>query len=129
MIFLEFLLKKQKVYLRIGIITISISLLLSFLYRPYIYKHEINDFGFADIIGSLFSVIAFCCIVWSLKNYTNKEKNQHIIIATIIYALLWELFGVFKVYGVFDWKDIVAGLISGSITLLIKNIIERKYSS
>jgi hypothetical protein len=56
--------KKQNLYLLIGITIIGTGLVLSAFYRPYIYTHKINDFGFADTIGSLVSVIGFCCVVW-----------------------------------------------------------------
>jgi len=49
--------KKQKIYLSISICMVVGGQLLSHLYRPYIYANNINDFGFADTIGSLVSVI------------------------------------------------------------------------
>ena len=81
----------KNIYLLIGIILLILSLSLSFFYRPFIYNNNINDYGFADTIGSLFSVIVFCTIVWGLKEYSNKEKNKQIVLATITYAFLWEL--------------------------------------
>ena len=116
----------KSIYLKISLFVIVSGLLLSFTYRPYIYRNSIADFGFADVIGSLVSVIAFCTLVWSQKDYTNKEKNQHIILATIIYAVLWELAGYFNIYGTFDIKDVVAGFLSGILTYILKNVIENK---
>jgi peptidoglycan biosynthesis protein MviN/MurJ (putative lipid II flippase) len=119
--------KKQKTYLSISISLVAAGLLLSTLYRPYIYKNQLSDFGFADTIGSLISVIAFCFFVWSFKIYSKAQMNQHIIIATITYAFLWEFAGLLGFYGTFDWKDIVAGLISGALTYCVKEIIEKRY--
>lgn len=65
-------------------------MILNALYRPYIYENEINDFGLADTIGSLVSVIGFCFFIWGLKDYSNIEKNKQIILVTIIYAFVWE---------------------------------------
>lgn len=116
----------NKTYFISSIVIVFSGLLLSVIYRPYIYSNNINDFGFADAIGSLIAVIAFCFFVWGFKEYSNKEKNKQIIIATLIYSFGWELFGYLGIYGTYDKNDIVAALISGLITFLLKEIIDRK---
>lgn len=113
-------------YLILSIIIVFSGLLLSIIYRPYIYANNINDFGIADTIGSFVAVLGFCFFVWGIKEYSNKEKNKQIIIATFIYSFGWELFGYLGIYGTYDKKDIIAALISGLITFLIKEIIDRK---
>lgn len=113
-------------YLTLSIIVIFTGLMLTFIYRPYIYANNYNDFGFADTIGSFVSVLGFCFFVWGFNEYSNNEKNKQIIIATVIYAFGWELFGYLGIYGTYDKKDIVAALISGLITFLLKEIIETK---
>lgn len=113
-------------YLILSIIIVFPGLLLSIIYRPYIYANNINDFGIADTIGSFVAVLGFCFFVWGIKEYSNKEKNKQIIIATLIYSFGWELFGYLGIYVTYDKKDIIAALISGLITFLIKEIIDRK---
>lgn len=115
---------KEK-YLLIGIVSLVIAFVLSTIYRPFIYTNNSNDFGFADVIGSFFSVFTFCFITWGLKEYSNKEKNRHILLATLVYAFLWEFVGYLGIYGTFDVKDIFAGIISGVIAYLVKLIIEK----
>lgn len=116
----------NKSYLISAIVIVFSGLLLSVLYRPYIYSNNINDFGFADTIGSLIAVIAFCFFVWGFKEYSNKEKNKQIVIATLVYSFGWEFLSLLGIHGTFDKKDIVAALISGLITFLIKEIADRK---
>jgi len=119
--------KIQKLYLAISIFVVVSGQILTLFYRPYIYANKINDFGFADTIGSLVSVIGFCFLIWSFKNYPDKKKNQHILIAMTIYTVFWESLGLFGIYGTFDWKDIVAGVISGGLTYILKELIEKAY--
>ncbi len=77
--------KKKKVYLTTSLCILTIGMLLNTFYRPYIYKYSINDFGFADTIGSLASVICFCFFVWGIrKGISNKEKNKQIVLAVIV---------------------------------------------
>ncbi|MFA8433552.1 MAG: hypothetical protein ACEPOZ_03450 [Marinifilaceae bacterium] len=118
--------KKQKFYLTIAFIVLASSQLLTHFYRPFIYSSKINDYGFADTIGSLVSVIGICFLFWGTENYSNKEKNKHIFLATIIYSVIWEPLGLLGIHGTFDWKDIIATFISGIITFLLKEIIEKK---
>ena len=115
----------KKIFFKISIIILIIGIVLSNIYRPYIYSNKINDFGLADVIGSLISVIVFCTFVWSQKDYLDKEKNIHILLAVFIYAFLWEFLGYINVYGTFDIKDVFAACFSGLITFFIKNIVHK----
>lgn len=117
--------RKQKLYLIVAFFVLASSQLLTHLYRPYIYRNSLNDFGFADTIGSLVSVIGICFLFWGVKDYSSKEKNKQIVLATIIYSVVWEPLGILGIHGTFDWKDIVAAFISGILTFLLKEIIER----
>ena len=117
---------KRKIYLTISISVITIGIILTTFYRPFINERNINDFGFADTIGSLVSVIGFCFFIWGFKNYSNIEKNKQILLSTLIYAFIWEFFGFLKIYGTFDFKDIIAGVISGIMTYFLKELIENK---
>ena len=123
--------KENNTYLKIGSVALLIALLLSIFYRPFIYRNNIYDYYFSDVIGSLFSVFTFCFLFWGFqkKKYSSKEKTIHILIATIIYAFIWEFMGFINVYGTFDTNDIYAGVLSGIITFLAKTIITRNLFS
>ena len=112
--------RQRILYLIIATTTVSAGVLLTRFYRPYAYANQINDFGFADTIGSLVAVISFCFFVWGFKSYTDAQKNTHIIMMTITYGVVWEFLGLVGLHGTFDWKDIVAVTISGMLTYLIK---------
>lgn len=119
--------RKQITYLLISLFTLLSGVVLTRYYRPYAYRKQLVDFGFADTIGSLVSVLAFCTLVWSLRAYSNRGKNVHILIITFLYAILWEIAGLLDLHGTFDWKDIIAGLLSGGTTYWIKNIVEKVF--
>ena len=119
--------KNGTLYFIISVVSILTGFILTMFYRPYIYKYKINDFGLADTVGSVVSVIGFCFFIWSFKAYSNKEKNKQIILATIIYAFIWEFFGYLNIYGTFDVKDVIAGVISGIMTFILKEFIDYKY--
>ncbi|MGV8828199.1 MAG: hypothetical protein ACWA6U_07745 [Breznakibacter sp.] len=116
----------KRIYLTISATSVLIALLLSHFYRPYVYQTHFNDFGFADIIGSLFSVIGFCSLVWGIRSYSSQEKNMQIITTTIIYSFFWEFLGFLDLHGTFDWKDIWAGIISGLLTYILKELLDKR---
>ena len=119
--------KIQKIYLTVLISAIITGQILTLTYRPFIYSNNIFDFGLADTIGSLVSVVGLCFFFWTFKTYSNKEKNKHIIIAVLSYSLIWEPLGLIGLHGTFDWKDIIATFISGLLTFLLKEIIDKKF--
>ena len=118
--------KTQKIYLTISIISVITGQLLTLTYRPYIYSNHLFDFGIADTIGSLVAVIGLCFFFWTFKTYPNKEKNKHIIVAVIIYSLIWEPMGLIGLHGTFDCKDIIASFISGFLTFGLKELIDKR---
>ena len=119
---------QQRIYLAIALFVVITGQLLTHIYRPFVYANNINDFGFADTIGSLVSVPGFCFFFWSFKKYSDKNKNQHILIAMAVYAFLWESLGLLDIHGTFDWKDMIAVLISGIITFGLKEWIEKRFT-
>jgi hypothetical protein len=118
--------KTQKIYLTISIISVITGQLLTLTYRPYIYSNHLFDFGIADTIGSLVAVNGLCFFFWTFKTYPNKEKNKHIIVAVVIYSLIWEPMGLIGLHGTFDWKDIIASFISGFLTFCLKELIDKR---
>lgn len=119
--------KKNKVYLRIAVGIVITGLILATTYRPYIYINDINDFRFADTIGSLIAVPGFCFMLWGYREFPNSKMNIHIVLATLVYSIIWEPLGLIGVIGTFDWYDMIAAGISGVLTFIVKEIIERKY--
>ncbi len=119
--------KKNKTYLSIAVGVVVAGMILSVTYRPYIYRNNINDFRFADTLGSLIAVIGFCFFVWGFKDFSNSMKNKQIVCATLVYTIIWEPLGLVGLHGTFDWYDIIAATFSGILTYGIKELIERKY--
>jgi len=115
----------NKIYLYTGLSIALLGLILSLIYRPFVYNNNINDLGFADTLGSLVSVISYCNFTWGLKEYSNNDKNKQILIAILIFGFFWEFLGFIHVYGTFDIKDIIAVLISGFFTYVLKELMNK----
>lgn len=99
-----------------------------YIYRPFIYVNNINDFGIADSMGNLGGIIVQIFFGLTIINST-KEKGLRLIYFFIIGFILYEVAQPFLPKGVFDWKDIygtiIGGLIGLFLFLLIHKVIKR----
>jgi hypothetical protein len=92
------------------------------VYRPYIYKNGINDLGFADVIGNLLGTLTIIFFELSLTNATKKQAlNITLLVTTGI--TLYELLQPILPRGTLDWKDVVATIVAGILTLGILLLI------
>ena len=119
--------KKNKTYLGISVGIVITGIILSVTYRPYIYANGLYDFNFADTLGSLIAVIGFCFLVWGFKDFPNSVMNKQIVVAVLVYSIIWEPLGLLGIHGTFDWYDMIAAGISGILAFVGKEIIESKY--
>ncbi len=105
------------------IIAISFSftgLLLSWFYRPYIYKNHITDFHFADTIGNMFGFTAWLFFFFATAK--NKYNPIKVIFIGILFFTSYEFIAF---WGTTDLYDIIATLLSALLNyifLLIFNI-------
>jgi len=119
--------KKNKTYLCISVGIVITGIILSVTYRPYIYANGLFDLKFADTIGSLIAVIGFCFFVWGFKDFSISVMNKQIIVAVLVYSIIWEPLGLLGIHGTFDWYDMIAAGISGILAFVGKEIIESKF--
>ncbi len=93
-----------------------------FLYRPFIYENNINDFGLADSIGNLGGIVAQIYLGLAIFN-SPKSKGWRIVLFMTIGYIIYEFLQPYLPKGVFDWKDIwgtiIGGLISGMVYIAI----------
>jgi len=88
------------------------------VYRPYIYRNGIDDFGFADVIGNLFGTsvsiffnLAFC--------HATRAQGLRIIAFTTLGITIYELLQPILPRGVLDWKDVISTPIAGLGSLIL----------
>lgn len=112
---------------RIANLTVGLSAVLIYeflarpIYRPYIYKNNINDFHLADTIGNSLGTVA---TVFVLIGFIGQGRTQHmflirtIVISVVLYELAHPLLGK-----PIDPWDIVATLLTGGLCLLLYKLI------
>ena len=88
-----------------------------FVYRPFIYDNNINDFGIADSIGNSGGIIVQIYFMLTVLNSQGRKVFRVIAFLTFGY-ILYEVFQLYLPRGVFDWLDIYGTLAGGVIALL-----------
>lgn len=91
------------------------------IYRPYIYKNNINDFHIADTIGNTLGTVA---AIFLTIGFLGQGRVQHfflmknIIMAVTLYEFAQPLLGK-----PIDPWDILATLITGGLSLVMYKVI------
>lgn len=109
-------------YAVLFLISFSLTELGRFVYRPYIYKNNIFDFGLADSIGNLGGIAVQIFFGLAVLN-PDKKKGIRLIIFFSFGYILYEAAQLFLPKGVFDWYDIIGTLIGGVFSFLIYYLI------
>lgn len=91
------------------------------IYRPYIYRNNINDFHLADTIGNTLGTIA---TIFVLIGFIGQGRTQHLfLIKTItISVALYEIAHPLLGKPIDHW-DIVATLLTGGLCLIFYKFI------
>ena len=97
----------------ISIILVLICAILNLTYRPFIYANHINDLYFADTFTNLLGVPASTYLCLALMSKLTHKAIVYVS-GVCLGLILYECIGL-----TFDYKDILATLLSGTITTII----------
>ena len=95
-----------------------------FVYRPYIYEHNINDFGLADSVGNWGGIVVQIFFGLAILNPPYK-KGFRLIGFFVLGYIVYEVLQPVLPKGTFDWLDIYGTLIGGMVGLVIYVIIHK----
>jgi hypothetical protein len=87
------------------------------IYRPYIYRNGINDFGIADSVGNLGGIVVQVFFSLAILN-SQKRKAFNVIGFLVAGYILYEIVQPYLPKGVFDWKDISGTVIGGFVSVI-----------
>ena len=94
------------------------------IYRPYVYRNDINDFGIADSMGNLGGIVVQ--IFFSLAILNSQKKKAFNVIGFLVAGfILYEIVQPYLPKGVFDWKDIYGTVIGGIVSVLFLLLLRR----
>lgn len=96
-----------------------------FIYRPYIYRKGINDFGIADSMGNLGGIVVQIFLSLAILN-SQKKRAFNVIAFLVAGYILYEIVQPYLPKGVFDWKDIYGTIIGGFVSVVFLLLLRLK---
>jgi hypothetical protein len=92
------------------------------MYRPYVYKNGIDDFGFSKVIGNLLGTVAI--IFFGLGvSHANRAQSIRGTVFVTAGVTIYELMQAVLPKGVLDWKDVISTPIAGLFSLILVLVI------
>lgn len=110
-------------YFVLAVLSFILTELGRYVYRPYIYANEINDYGFADSMGNLGGIIVQIFFSLSVLN-SSWPKNIRLIIFLVSGYILYEVLQPYLPKGTFDWLDVYGTVLGGAISAAILFVIK-----
>jgi TRAP-type uncharacterized transport system fused permease subunit len=94
------------------------------VYRPYVYSHHVNDFGIADTMGNHLGTLTI--VFFSLAvSHANRRDGLVMMVVIVLGLVLYEFVQELMRDSTFDWRDVVATLIGGAVSVLIYLAVHR----
>ncbi len=115
----------NRTYFVVFLISFTITEMGRGFYRPYIYRNNLNDLGFADTVGNTFGTITLIFFILSLVIKDNFRKEYLFIPGLVGILIIYELFQELLPGSSFDWKDVIATIMAGVFSFLIHRSISR----
>jgi len=109
---------KRIVYFIMFLLALLFTELGRYVYRPFIYENNINDFGIADSIGNWGGIVVQIFFGLAIINSTYK-KGFRLIGLFVGGYILYEIAQAWLPKGTFDRLDIYGTLIGGAIGLIL----------
>jgi len=110
------------------IITGTIFLVLTHVgdtyYRDWVYSNQIADFGLANYLPSITGTITAIFLLIGLSKESIKKSPSSafwVVVGCVIYEVMQPILGT----GIFDWQDLIAVVITGSIVIFSLNRINK----
>lgn len=110
--------KYRRVFILTGIAFVLLTHVGDTYYRNWVYSNQISDFGLAGYLPSITGTIAaiFFLIGLSKEPVVDVPKSAFwIIVGCMVYEVFQPVVGT----GVFDWQDLAAIIITGSMLNLL----------
>jgi hypothetical protein len=105
----------------ISLVFFVIILTLEILYRPFITRSNIRDFGFAGSFTNIFSVPAAAFFFLSISR-SQRLLSLYQIASIALGFACYELFQLSKIIGTFDINDLIGIVLGMLITIFIQKL-------
>ena len=114
------------VFLCVALLAFFVTEFGRFVYRPYVRRHDITDFGLADCVGNLGGIVVQVFFTIAAMNSTKKQSFRVAPLLAVGYVA-YEFLQPALPKGVFDWKDVCGTLVGLCLALAVLWAIWRQF--
>lgn len=94
------------------------------VYRPFVRRSGLEDFGLADSIGNLGGILVQIFLMVAVVNATRRQSYRLAVFLALGYVV-YEFLQPYLPRGVFDWKDIAATGIGLCVAVAVIAVVWR----
>lgn len=116
--------KYRIIYFILFIASFVLTEIGRYVYRPFIYSQNINDFGIADSIGNSGGILVQIFFALTILNSSTK-KGLRLITFFVFGYIAYEIIQPLLPRGTFDWLDIYGTIIGGVLAIVIFLILRK----
>ena len=107
----------KKCTLKIGLIAFFLTEIARSFYRPYIYQNHLFDYYISDTIGNSLGTVTIIFMILTISGKGTRDDWKMIVLSTA--GLIgYEMINLLTDYP-FDYRDVVATLLFGSLSFLL----------
>jgi uncharacterized membrane protein len=115
------------VFLLVAAFAFALTEFGRFVYRPYIRRGGIDDFGLADSIGNLGGIVVQIFFTIAVVNATRVQSYRLAVFLSAGY-IAYEFLQPVLPKGVFDWLDVYGTLAGLACSVLLLWMLWRAFS-
>ena len=106
------------VFLLVAIMAFGVTEFGRFVYRPYVRRNHIVDWGLADCIGNLGGIVVQIFLTLAMMN-SSKQQSFRIAPLLAVGYIVYEFLQPVLPKGVFDWKDVYGTLFGLGLAVIM----------
>jgi hypothetical protein len=117
--------RRRGIYLLVAIVAFLVTEAGRFIYRPWVFRNGIDDWGLAGSIGNLTGIITQIFFILAVIN-EDFRKGCYIFLMVVPGYILYEFTQRWLPGSTFDINDIIASIMGGLIALVIYLLLPRE---
>lgn len=102
------------VYVGVFVCSLALTELGRFIYRPFVDRVGVSDFGIADTMGNSLGTVTQIFFILVIV-HANWRQGLRVIVFVVCGYILYEFLQPMLPRGTFDTKDLVATLVGGVV--------------
>jgi VanZ family protein len=117
---------KRRDFLIVALIAFGATEAGRFIYRPFVYTHDINDWGIADTMGNHIGAVALIFAILTVM-HANRLESYIVVAVVALGYVAYEFAQSYLPGSTPDMRDAIASLVGGMIAFTLVQLLPGRY--